>query len=61
MKNLIMRKKTYFNKTNEELGIKEKSVMPPTAKETIKKIEKKKLENKKQESNQVSMFQEVTN
>lgn len=52
---------TYFNKTNEELGIKEKSVMPPTAKETIKKIEKKKVENKKQESNQVSMFQEVAN
>lgn len=50
---------TYFSKTNKELGIEEKKVMPPSAKEVVKKIEKKQEEIKKQEDNQISMFQEV--
>lgn len=46
---------TYFNKSNEELGIKKVKavkVMPPTATEVIEKFEKK-------ENNQVSIFEEV--
>lgn len=55
---------TYFNKTNEELGLKEKKVMPPTADEVIKKNEEKskKEETKKtteKNENQISMFEEV--
>jgi len=53
---------TYFSKTNEELGIKEKKVMPPSAAEVsakIEKEEKKKEEAKKEKNNQISMFQEV--
>lgn len=53
----------YFIKSNEELGLKEeKKVMPPSATEVIQKIEKeekKQEEVKKQEDNQISMFEEV--
>lgn len=53
---------TYFSKTNKELGIEEKKVMPPSATEVIQKIEreeKQQEEIKKQEDTQISMFQEV--
>lgn len=53
----------YFLKTNEELGIKPKRVMPPTPSEVIEKVNKKKeeakLEEKKQEDNQINLFEEV--
>ena len=61
----------YFTKSNEELGIKEKKtkkVMPPSAEETITKINRKtheKAKEKQKESeqakdtdNQISMFKE---
>ena len=57
---------TYFNKSNEELGLKEKKVMPPTPAEVIKENEKKlkkeetKPEDKKLEDNQITLFQEVS-
>ena len=51
---------TYFNKTNEELGIEEQTTSLSTNKEVVKKIEKKNVEKKEQENNQVSIFQEVT-
>lgn len=57
---------TYFNKSNEELGLKEKKVMPPTPAEVIKENEKKlkkeetKPEEKKLEDNQITLFQEVS-
>ena len=56
---------TYFCKKNEELGIKEKRVMPPTPvevlkKEAEKKAKKEELEKRKEEKdNQISIFQEV--
>ncbi len=56
---------TYFCKTNKELGIEEKKVMPPSVKEVAKKLEEKAKEkekteaNKKENKNQISMFQEV--
>lgn len=56
---------TYFSNSNEELGLKEKKVMPPTPDEVIKENEKKtkkeetKLEEKKSEDNQITLFQEV--
>lgn len=56
---------TYFTKSNKELGIEEKKVMPPSAAEVSKKIEKdakknkEKEEPKKENENQISMFQEV--
>lgn len=54
----------YFLKTNDELGIKPKRVMPPTPSEVLekankKKEEAKKLEEKKQEDNQINLFEEV--
>ena len=58
---------TYFNKSNEELGIKkEKKVMPPSADEVIKKIDEKnakkedekKAEDKTKDS-QITLFEEV--
>lgn len=53
----------YFLKTNEELGIKPKRVIPPTPSEVIEKVNKKKeeakLEEKKQEDNQINLFEEV--
>ena len=57
----------YFTKSNEELGIKgkkSKKVMPPSADETIKEInrkhyeEQKKAEQKNDTDNQISMFKE---
>lgn len=57
---------TYFSKSNEELGLKEKKVMPPTPAEVIEKEDKKKakkeektLEEKRPEDNQITLFQEV--
>lgn len=56
---------TYFLKSNNELGLKEKRVMPPTPTEVIKENEKKtkkeekKTEEKKLEDNQITLFQEV--
>ncbi len=56
---------TYFSNSNEELGLKEKKVMPPTPDEVIKENEKKtkkeetKPEEKKSEDNQITLFQEV--
>lgn len=57
---------TYFNISNEELGLKEKKVIPPTVSEVIEKIEKKnnKKEEKvlgevKQKDDQITLFQEV--
>ena len=56
---------TYFLKSNDELGLKEKRVMPPTPAEVIKEIDKntkkeeKKSEEKKIENNQITLFQEV--
>lgn len=38
---------TYFNKSNEELGFKEKKVMPPTPAEVIEKEDKKKAKKEK--------------
>lgn len=57
---------TYFIKSNYELGLKEKRVMPPTPAEVIKENEKKtkkeetKPEEKKLEDNQITLFQEVS-
>ena len=57
---------TYFLKSNDELGLKEKRVMPPTPAEVIKENEKKakkeetKPEEKKLEDNQITLFQEVS-
>ena len=58
---------TYFSKSNEELGLKEEpKVMPPSADEVIKNIEKKKSkkeekapEDNKQKENQITLFTEV--
>lgn len=56
---------TYFSNSNEELGLKEKNVMPPTPTEVIKENEKKtkkeeiKPEEKKPKDNQINLFQEV--
>lgn len=58
---------TYFSKSNEELGFKEEpKVMPPSADEVIKNIEKKKSkkeekapEDNKQKDNQITLFTEV--
>lgn len=59
---------SYFTKSNEELGIKEnKKVMPPSADEVIKDIEKKKAkkeekvstEVEKPKDSQITLFQEV--
>lgn len=56
---------SYFSKSNEELGIKEKSVMPPKPSETVKKItEKEKQEEKtteEKQEEQINLFQEVQN
>lgn len=57
---------TYFNKSNKELGIQEKRVMPPTPEEVLKKEAEKKAKKEKEEQekkaeekdNQISMFQE---
>lgn len=57
---------TYLLKSNDELGLKEKRVMPPTPAEVIKENEKKtkkeetKPEEKKLEDNQITLFQEVS-
>lgn len=57
---------TYFSKSNEELGLKEKKVMPPTSAEVVEKENKKTTkkeektpEEKRQENNQITLFQEV--
>ena len=59
---------SYFTKSNDDLGIKEnKKVMPPSAEEVIKNIEKKKAKNKenttveeeKPKEAQITLFQEV--
>lgn len=54
---------TYFSKSNEELGLNEKKVMPPSADEVIKKFEKKKDEKKEEENkskdNQITLFEEA--
>lgn len=57
---------TYFSKSNEELGLKEKKVMPPTSAEVVEKENKKTTkkeektpEEKRQEDNQITLFQEV--
>lgn len=57
---------TYFSKSNEELGIKEKKVMPPTPTEVIETIEKentkkdeKALKKEKTPNDQITLFQEV--
>ncbi len=55
----------YFIKSNEELGIKEQKVMPPTPAEIIKKNEAKakkekiKSDEEKQKNNQITLFGEV--
>lgn len=57
---------TYFLKSNDELELKEKRVMPPIPAEVIKENEKKtkkeetKSEEKKLEDNQITLFQEVS-
>jgi len=53
---------TYFSKSNEELGLKVKKVMPPSSTEVVEKIEKnqtKKEEKVLEENNQITLFQEV--
>ena len=52
---------SYFSKSNEELGLNEKKVMPPKPAEIIKKIEEKKIENivEKNKDEQINLFQEV--
>lgn len=57
---------TYFSKSNEELGLNEKKVMPPTPAEVIEKENKKKAkkeekapEEKKADNSQITLFQEV--
>lgn len=57
---------TYFSKSNEELGLNEKKVMPPTPAEVLEKEKKKKAkkeekapEEEKQKDEQITMFQEV--
>ena len=57
---------TYFSKSNEELGIKEKKAMPPTPTEVIETIEKentkkdeKALKKEKTPNDQITLFQEV--
>lgn len=59
---------TYFSKSNEELGLKEKKVMPPTPAEVMEKENKKKAkkeekapEEKKPDDDQITLFQEVQN
>jgi len=48
---------TYFSKSNEELKIKQKSVMPPSADKVVEKITKKHYEKeKKKEKEQMSLF-----
>lgn len=54
---------TYFNKINSELGLNETpKVMPPSVKEVIKNIEKKEKENETKKDNleQITLFQEVS-
>lgn len=54
---------TYFNKINSELGLNETPrVMPPSANEVIKNIEKKEKENETKKDNleQITLFQEVS-
>ena len=57
----------YFKLSNEDLGIREKKVIPPSANEVIKKLENSKKQEdseKKDEKNknaQISMFSEVSN
>lgn len=54
---------TYFNKINSELGLNETpKVMPPSAKEVIKNIEKKEKESETKKDNleQITLFQEVS-
>lgn len=52
---------SYFSKTDEELGIKEEKVMPPSPMENLKKIEEKKAkeQKKKDENAQMNLFEEV--
>jgi hypothetical protein len=52
---------TYFNKSNKELGIQEKRVMPPKPAEVLKKENEKtnNKEEKKSDDNQITLFQEV--
>ena len=52
---------SYFSKSNEELGLNEKKVMPPKPAETTKKIEEKKIENivEEKKDEQINLFQEV--
>lgn len=57
---------TYFTKTNEELDLNEKKVIPPSSNEVIKNMEKKKSKKGKKSSevnqiadNQMTLFQEV--
>ena len=57
---------TYFTKTNEELDLNEKKVIPPSSNEVIKNMEKKKSKKEKKSSevnqiadNQMTLFQEV--
>lgn len=53
---------TYFSKSNEELGLKAKKVMPLSSTEVVEKIEKnqtKKEEKVLEENNQITLFQEV--
>lgn len=54
---------TYFNKINSELGLNETpKVMQPSAKEVIKNIEKKEKEDETKKDNleQITLFQEVS-
>lgn len=54
---------SYFSKSNEELGLIEKKIMPPKPTETIKKTEEKVNKEEKvveeKHNEQINLFQEV--
>lgn len=53
---------TYFNKSNKELGLNDKKVMPPSANEVIKNIEdikSKETQKDKSKNDQITLFKEA--